>query len=483
MSFNAPVFLFFFLPISLLLYYAVAWRWKNAVALAASLVFFAWGQLFYLPLMLALIGVNFYLGRRIEQTRQQPGGARSSLAWGIALNVALLLFFKILLAYGTQGLAFLPESTRTAMAQNPLPLGLSYITFQVIAYLVDIYNELCDREKSFLNFSLYILLFPKILTGPITRYRDLAAQLASRKVTGPEAANGARRFILGLAKKALIADQLARIVNPAFGLPTPSFSTPIAWLVLVGYALQLYFDFSGYTDMAIGLGQMLGFRFVENFNYPYISKSISDFWRRWHISLSSWFRDYVFYPLEFARRRAGRFRQQSNILLVFLLTGLWHGVTLNFVLWGLVHGLALALEMTGFGRWLKKAWPPLQHIYALLIILIGWVFFRSPDLAFAGQFLARLAGSQHGMAQLPFSVTRPLPIIENSVWLALGLGILFSMPVMPALKQAWQKATDARPLLHGATLVSGDLLLLCLLASSIAATVGSAYVASIYGGF
>jgi alginate O-acetyltransferase complex protein AlgI len=479
MSFNTPVFLFFFLPLSLLLYYAVDWRWKNPVALVASLVFFSWGQLFYLPMMLLLILVNYLLGRSIEGARQQTGNARRILTGGIVLNVALLLLFKILVAYGAKELAFLPDS----IAHAPIPLGLSFITFQVIAYLADIYNELHDSEKNFLNFSLYILLFPKIVTGPITRYRDLASQFTSRTISGPQAAGGARRFIIGLSKKALIADPLARIVNPAFGLPTPSFSTPIAWLVLVCYALQLYFDFSGYTDMAIGLGQMLGFRFVENFNYPYISRSITDFWRRWHISLSSWFRDYVFYPLEFTRRRASRFRQQTNILLVFLLTGLWHGVTINFVLWGLIHGLALALEMTSFGRWLKKTWAPFQHIYALLVILLGWVFFRSPTFLFAAKFVARLVGVQRGVKLLPFSETYPLPIIENSVWLALALGILFSMPIYPLLKKNWEKVSTYWPVLRGAALVSKDLLLLCLLVFSVAATVSSTYVASIYGGF
>jgi alginate O-acetyltransferase complex protein AlgI len=483
MSFNAPVFLFFFLPISLLLYYAVDKRWKNAVALVASLVFFAWGQLFYLPLMGILILVNFYLGQRIERARQQPGSARGNLAWGIALNVILLLFFKVIVAYGMKWLVFLPQSTQDLIAQNPLPLGLSYITFQVIAYLVDIYNELSDSENSFLNFSLYILLFPKIITGPITRYRDLADQLTDRRVTGLQAADGARRFILGLAKKVLIANTLATVVNRAFGLPWPSFTTPIAWLVLVGFALQLYFDFSGYTDMAIGLGQMLGFRFMENFNYPYIARSITDFWRRWHISLSSWFRDYVFYPLEFARRRSGRFRQQSNILLVSLLTGLWHGVTINFVLWGLVHGLALALEITGFGRWLKKTWVPLQHAYTLLVVLVGWVFFRSPDVGFAIRFLARLAGVQRGVERLNYSITSPLPIIENSVWLALALGILFSLPLMPTIKKAWQNTAISRPLLRGIALVSRDLLMIGLLIFSVAAAVSSTYIASIYGGF
>ena len=272
-------------------------------------------------------------------------------------------------------------------------------------------------------------------------------------------------------------------MTPAFALATPNFSTGIAWLVLVGYALQLYFDFSGYTDMAIGLGQMLGFRFVENFNYPYISKSISEFWRRWHISLSSWFRDYVFYPLEFTRRRADRLRQQLHVLIVFVLTGLWHGFTLPFAAWGLLHGLAIALEMGGLGRRLKRALAPLQHTYALAVILIGWVFFRSDSLGYAGQFLARLVGWQGGITPLPYTLTQPLPIVDPSVWLALAAGILFSLPVLPALQKGWQRFAGQRPVLSGIGTVGADLLLLFLLAGSVAALTSAQYVTNIYGGF
>ena len=483
MSFNAPTFLFFFLPVCLLFYYAVDRRYKNWVALAASLIFFAWGQIFYLPLLLLLIIANYYLGKAIGRNRDQPGRARTILWSGIGLNVAVLLFFKLVVAWGTAWLGFLPGDLKSQIGQTPLPLGLSYITFQVIAYLVDIYNEVHDSEPSLMRFSLYVLLFPKIITGPIVRYRDVAAQLEDRPVTASGAANGARRFIVGLAKKALIADQLARVVNPAFSMASPNFSTGIAWLALVGYALQLYFDFSGYTDMAIGLGQMLGFTFMENFNYPYLSRSITEFWRRWHISLSSWFRDYVFIPLEFSRRRSRHFRQQTNIIFVFLLTGLWHGVTVNFVLWGLVHGLALALEMTPFGRWLKKAWPPFQHLYALLVVLLGWVFFRSANPGYAGQFLLRLVGLGPAVQPAAFVETRPLPIIENSVWLALALGVIFSLPVMPALRKAWLRLSGGRAGLAFPATLATDLVLLALLAGSVAAAAGSTYIASIYGGF
>jgi alginate O-acetyltransferase complex protein AlgI len=482
MQFTSPVFLFLLFPISFIVYFAADRRYKNLAALAASLVFFAWGQPGYIPLMLVVIALNFFIGSAIEKNRAQPQIARQFLFTGIALNLLALLFFKAGIVYGP--LLSLPAHITRYLQQATIPLGFSYITFQVIAYLIDVYYEVHDSEKSFLNFALYILLFPKIITGPIARYRDIGASLDNREVKVADVANGARRFILGLAKKALIADQLARIVDPAFALESPSFSTGIAWVVLVGYALQLYFDFSGYTDLAIGMGQMLGFRFVENFNFPYISKSISEFWRRWHISLSSWFRDYVFIPLEFANRRSKNpFRRQIHILIVFLLTGLWHGITPNFIIWGGIHGLAIALEMTGFGSWLKKIWAPFAHMYSLGIILLGWVFFRSASPAFAIQMLARLAGSQQGIQVLPFSQTQPLPIIENSVWLALALGILFSVPFAPGLKAAWKRLGERFPLVRTPAAVGYNLVLLVLLVASVAATASANLVTTIYGGF
>ena len=335
------------------------------IALLASLIFFSWGQFYYLPLMLVLIILNFYSGKWIEKNRDNnPIKARYLLISACSINLLILLFFKAIAVYGNNW-NFLPGDFLTFVTSNPLPLGLSYITFQVISYLIDIYKDMSDSEKSFINFSLYILLFPKILVGPITRYRNLAGQLFKREADGAQVANGIRRFITGLAKKVLIADTIARTINPAFNLNSPDYSTAIAWFVLFGYAIQLYFDFSGYTDMAVGIGQIMGFKFVENFNYPYISRNITDFWRRWHISLSSWFRDYVFYPLEFMRAQIPIFHtQQVNIFIVFLLTGLWHGLTINYLIWGGIHGLALVFEMK-FLKKLKGTWvPPPTSLYA-----------------------------------------------------------------------------------------------------------------------
>ena len=485
MYFNSIIFLIFFLPIFILLYAVAGQKQKNLIILVASVVFFTWNQVFFLPLMAVVILGNYYLGKAIEKTSDQVKKKRLLLMVGWALNLLLLFFFKDIVAYGVGWLPKRwPEWFVNTLNQYLMPLGFSYIVFQLISYLVDVYNGICESEKSLYNFTFYVMLFPKILVGPIVRYRDLFGQIIERQSNSRGMADGIRRFILGLVKKTLIADTIAYTINPAFALATPNFSTGIAWFVLIGYALQLYFDFSGYTDMAIGLGQMMGFRFMENFNYPYISKSIAEFWRRWHISLSTWFREYVFYPLEFSRRKFKFMVQPLNIFIVFLLTGLWHGITLNFILWGGVHGIALVFELTAWGKKLKKLWAPLQHGYALVVVLIGWVFFRSATLAYAFEFFARLAGSRTGITQLPFSVTQPLPIIEHSVWLAFALGILFSMPIMPWFRKVWDRLLDKGVGWRVVGRVGADLLLVALLVLSVAALLSRATViTSVYQKF
>lgn len=481
MSFNSLNYLFLFLPVSITLYLLTDHRYKNYVALAASLIFFSWNNPISLPLMAALIGFNFYLGKKIENKRDSTPVGRRLLILGIFINVSLLLFFKVYSPY-TGAFEFFPARLTALINKFSIPLGLSYITFQVVSYLFDVYNERCDSEKSLINFSLYVLLFPKILVGPITRYRDLAESLRNRDIKADGVYQGLRRFIIGLAKKVLIADTIAVAINPSFSLETPNFRTSIAWFMLIGYAIQLYFDFSGVTDMAIGIGQVLGFRFMENFNYPYISRSITEFWRRWHISLSSWFRDYVFYPLEFQRRNSTFFRQQIDIFVVFLLTGLWHGPTINFLIWGGLHGLALALEMTFMDK-IKKLWTPIQHLYTLVVILAGWVFFRSPTPQYAIQFFARLAGSQDGIEQLPYGLTAPLPIINNTVWIALILGIIFSVPILPLIKKRWSLFFEQHIHIQLAGQILEDILLFTICIFSIAAVTYTGVTASIYGGF
>jgi len=456
-------------------------RIRNAVLLAASLIFYAWAQPVTLPVILVVICINFYLAKKLEHSNSLR------MLWtAVALNLAILVLFKVcssnwltLVAFSRQSLNLpLPQQTEGYLQKWAVfPLGLSFVSFQVIAHLIDIYKKRCPAEKQPGRYALLVLLFPKMVAGPIARFRELDLQLDDRPFSLATFTAGMRRFIPGLAKKAIIADTLGRIVDGGvFAQALPNLTAYSAWLVLICYTMQIYFDFAGYTDMALGMGQVFGFRLPENFNSPYAARGISDFWRRWHISLSSWFRDYVFYPLERSRRRKNPAWQYINILIVFALTGLWHGLTLNFLAWGALHGAAVALESGPFGRWLRSRWAPLQHFYTLAVLMIGWVFFRSPSLPFAFRYLLTLAGLQHGSGSLPYSM---LPPQEASLWLALGLGVFFSLPVKLALK----KLIERQPRLTILQGVFGDLALVALLLVVLVWSSGSVYQPYIYGNF
>jgi alginate O-acetyltransferase complex protein AlgI len=482
MNFNSPSFLFLFFPISLLFYFIVNPRWRLWIGLAASLLFFAWGQAFNLPVMIAVIVINYFIGFRITADRKK-GKSFPWAVFGVVINLLILVFYKYFTTFGSglaESLGF-SETVIKLLDNLQFPVGLSYITFQVISYLLDVHKEICENEKNFIVFALYILLFPKILVGPIVRYNTLKAELNNPQVNVENITEGIRRFIQGLAKKVLIADTLGKLVTPVFQMSAPNIAPAVSWLILIAFTIQIYFDFSGITDMAIGMGKMLGFHFMENFNFPYIARSISDFWRRWHISLSSWFRDYVFYPLELNRTiRLGR---QLDILIIFLLTGLWHGFTPPFIIWGLINGVAVAFESTRLGRKMNVLWPPLQHLYALAVILTGWVFFRSPNFEFAFAFFKRLGGDASGLTPLSFINTRPLPIIEPSIWIALGLGILFSLPIVPAVKKYIEKLTVKHLELKIPLLAINDGFLIVLLVFSIAMIASGNYAPGIYGRF
>ena len=458
-GFNSPLFLFLFLPLFMALFYFAGKSGKLIIGIISSLIFYAWGNLIFLPVMLGLITINYFLGRDLGKAISPK--RRSVLIWiGILVNIGVLGLFKI-----WHGMGF--------------PLGLSYISFQLVSYLIDVNKKRIEREVNFLKFAFYVLLFPKILVGPITRYGTLQGQIGKFDVTSEGVASGIRRFIIGLAKKILIADFLAKIVTPVFALSKPLIAPWLAWFVLVSFALQLFFDFSGYTDMAIGLAQMMGLQLPENFNFPYISKNISEFWRRWHISLSSWFRDYVFYPLE--RKRLKWLGQPINIMIIFSLTGLWHGVTWNYLVWGILHGLAIVFENTGLGRRLRSSWAPIQHIYALTIILISWVFFRSPDIHFAFRFLLRLAGDTRGLSPLIFQVTNPLPIIDPTVILAFVIGIVFCVPFGQLIEPMIRRMAKDASVINLALQITYDISLFLLFLISVAALVSSGFAPGIYG--
>lgn len=482
MELNAPTFLFLFLPVFLVLYFACGKRLRGVLLLVSSLVFFIWGDPLYFPVSFGLALLTGLFLRSIQTNTAHPGRQKRLRAWGVLLIITVLLLFKILAAYGPALAAWaaskelaLPGWLRMLLPHLAhLPLGLSFLAFQAISLLLDAPYELAGNEKPLLPVSLHLLLFPKAISGPLQRFEGFLPQFRQRDLSIDQIAAGLRRFMFGFAKKALVADQLALITDRGIFSQSPRLiPTNVAWLVIFSYTLQIYIDFSAYCDMAIGLGQALGFHFPENFNHPYISVSITDFWRRWHMTLSAWFRDYVFYPLEKKRASLPWFSQSMNILIVFLLTGLWHGITPPFIIWGLLQGIALALERDAFGRWLRRLWRPLQHLYALLVILLGWVFFRSPSLTYAFGFLKALLNFSHSAQPLPWST---FPPVSTLTWLALAAGMLLSLPLRSALAEkvdfestGWQWARGV--------------LALALFLAGMLVQAGAAYQPFIYGDF
>jgi alginate O-acetyltransferase complex protein AlgI len=403
MIFASPLFLFLFLPIALAGYFLIRVHQidlRNLFLLLISLIFYAWGEPVYVFLMVLSILMNYLAGMALHIHRKKIQNEKKIefinengiLAIAIVSNLGLLFYFKyanfaidnfnLLL----QSLAFQP--IRYDLVS--LPLGISFFTFHSISYVIDIYRKKTPAQLNLVRCGLYMSLFPQLIAGPIVRYHDIAKQLVSRTVTKAQFSSGIQRFIFGLAKKTLLANPLGEVVDKIFAVPAGEVTTGMAWLGIACYTLQVYFDFSGYSDMAIGLGRFFGFEFLENFNYPYISQSMREFWQRWHISLSTWFRDYLYIPL--GGNRGSIFRTYLNLWIVFLLCGLWHGASWNFAIWGALHGTALAIERIGWDRYLDRLWMPFRHIYTLLIVMIGWVFFRSESLGHATHYLASAIG-------------------------------------------------------------------------------------------
>ncbi|MFK5970231.1 MAG: MBOAT family O-acyltransferase [Candidatus Marithrix sp.] len=349
--------------------------------LLISLLFYAWGEVFYLGVMLVSIISNYLFGLLIYHSQTKSNKlSQLYLTFGIIVNIALLTSFKYanFITDNINVLLTWFDISTINLAPVHLPLGISFFTFQAISYIVDVYRKEVPSQKNIFNLALYISLFPQLIAGPIVRYHDVADQITSRTHSIELFASGVQRFIYGLAKKMLIANPLGEVADSIFMLSGNDLTMPLAWIGILAYTLQIYFDFSGYSDMAIGLGRMFGFSFLENFNYPYIATSVREFWRRWHISLSTWFRDYVYIAL--GGSRVSTFRVYINLLIVFILTGFWHGASWNFLIWGLFHGIFLASEHAGLSKILSKLWKPIQHVYLLIIVVVGWVFFRADTL-------------------------------------------------------------------------------------------------------
>jgi alginate O-acetyltransferase complex protein AlgI len=426
MVFSSLIFLFLFLPVVLAGYMLMRNTMaRNAFLLFASLFFYAWGELSFLWVMLLSIALNYIFAIVIDETHDTPW-SKVSLAGAVITNLGILAFFKYSGFFETNVNQLLQWTHIGALSFKApsLPLGISFFTFHSLSYVIDVYRRQAVAQRNPVNLALYISLFPQLVAGPIIRYHDVSDQLTERTVTVDKFAEGVRRFISGLGKKMLIANTLAGPADQIFGLPPNELTAGLAWLGTVCYTLQIYFDFSGYSDMAIGLGLMFGFRFLENFNFPYISQSIREFWQRWHISLSNWFRDYLYIPL--GGNRVSEARVRLNLLTVFFLCGLWHGASWNFIVWGLYHGSFLGLERTGFGKFINKLAEPIRHIYVMFVVMIGWVFFRADDLRHAWKFLKAMFGFAHGATGY-YSV--PL-ILNREVALVIVLGIIGSTPLI-----------------------------------------------------
>ena len=434
MLFSSVPFLFYFLPIVLILYFLAPKRAKNSVLLLSSLVFYGWGEPRYLPVMLGSILQGYVFGRLIERFRNTRR-ARLFLVLSVLLSLGTLAYFK----YADFMIANLNALTGLSvpLLRLTLPVGISFYTFQILSYIVDVYRGSVPAQRNFIDLAAYIAMFPQLIAGPIVRYSDIAVQLKTREHSIADAAAGARRFILGLAKKILLANLLGELVSGFRA--SADLSILYYWLGAIAFTLQIYYDFSGYSDMAIGLGRIFGFRFPENFRYPYLSGSITEFWRRWHISLGSWFRDYLYIPL--GGNRKGSARQLLNILLVWLATGLWHGAAWNFVLWGLLYAVLLTAEKLFLLRGLQKL-RVLNHIYVLLFVTLGFVLFDASGVQDAVLSIRAMFGG----GGLPLVSAESLYALRSCAVLLL-LAVLGATPLVKNLCAAAQRGRIGKSLL------------------------------------
>jgi len=429
MVFTSTVFLGVFLPALFALYFLANTVARPYVLLVFSLLFYAWGEPSAVLVMIALMVVNYGLGICIGASRQKRGWARLLVALGVVIDLGALISYKYL---GFFAANLVPVAKllgfNVTVPEIALPIGISFYVFQILSYLVDIYRGDVEAQRNPFKFMLYVSLFPQLIAGPIVRYSTIAADIDNREANFDNIVAGVRRFGIGLAKKVLVADTMASIADVVFGAPVESIPCAYAWIGAVAYTLQIYFDFSGYSDMAIGLGRVFNFRMLENFDHPYASCSVQEFWRRWHISLSSWFRDYLYIPL--GGNRKGKLRTYVNMFSVFFLCGLWHGAAWNFVVWGVYHGVGLVVERAGLKNAIARLPRPVANLYLMLFVIVGWVLFRAPDLQYAVGYL----GNMFGGAEAAF--TSFVPSIEFAVlnwFLLMAAGVVASYPVFDRL--------------------------------------------------
>ncbi|MGL5439568.1 MAG: MBOAT family O-acyltransferase [Filifactoraceae bacterium] len=427
MVFASAIFLFVFFPVVYIVYFLLKDTFKNFWLFLMSFVFYAWGGLSYALLVLLSTIVNYVVGLLMHN---KEGRVRKIyLIIGVVYNLSILMFFKYFnfIVENIQGLARIGNlNWETQVPNIILPVGISFFTFQIMSYIIDLYRREIDVQRNIINLGLYILLFPQLIAGPIVRYIDVETQIREREIDLNSFVIGLQRFIVGLGKKVLIANAMGKWADMAFN-DIGQLSTPMAWLGIIGYTIQIYFDFSAYSDMAIGIGKMFGFSFLENFNYPYIASTMQDFWRRWHISLTTWFRDYLYIPL--GGNRKGKNRTYINSFIVFFCTGLWHGAAWNFVLWGLYHGLFLIIEKTKIGKIIQKMPRIIRHIYVIFIVILGWVMFRANSMSDALVFYKTMF-IWNGDNIFTF-----FKALDNWNIIAFAMGLIFATPIMRTVKE------------------------------------------------
>ena len=483
MLFNSITFLWVFLPILLVLYFSIGKilpRTKNYILLIFSLIFYAWGEPKYVLLMITSIIVNYIFGLLVDRAAKKKK-KKQKVLWlvlDILFNLGLLGHFKYFNFLVANINDVFGAGTLT-IGEIALPIGISFYTFQVMSYIIDLYRGEIKVQKNLPKLALYISFFPQLIAGPIVKYHDIDEALSSRKETTEKFAYGAKRFIYGLAKKVLIADVMAAVVDTVFATTsggTTGLTQSVTWLGALCYALQIFFDFSGYSDMAIGLGSMFGFKFMENFNLPYISGSITEFWRRWHISLSTWFKEYIYIPL--GGNRKGKIRTYINLWIVFLVTGIWHGAAWVFVVWGIYHGFFIFIERLGLKKLLDKM-HVINHVYALLVVLGGWVIFRAPNLKYALHYLKVMVFGVPAET-IP---TQLYTVVNHRTVITIIVGILFCGIIQVVL----QKISESKKYKKKYAKVSSFLVryiepfvLLLLLALCIMAIVSNTYTSFIY---
>jgi len=442
MEFSSLIFLFLFLPVFLVFFFLLRKVARNVFLLAASLVFYAWGEGQYILILLLSIAANYFFGFLIDYSDGKKY-KKTIFILAVAFNLGLLVYFKYT--------HFILDNLNMPGAAGPihLPIGISFFTFQAISYIVDIYRKTVPNDKNPVNFALYMALFPKLITGPIIHYHNLSKQILKPGFKLDDLAEGIKRFIFGLGKKVLIADTVARTANQIFAIPAEHQTAGLAWLGIITYTLQIYFDFSGYSDMAIGLGRMCGFHLPENFNYPYISKSIKEFWTRWHISLANWLRDYLFLPIAYSmlrkikadrllRIKAENWSYYISAFTTFLLCGIWHGANWTFFTWGAFYGVLLMVEHAGLRKFLKRKIPFIRIFYTQFMVIIAWVFFRSDSMGYAFSYLEAMFGFGTGEGVHYY----PALYLNAEILFFIVLGIAGSFPLFPRLKGWYEKIGD-----------------------------------------